>query len=110
MKTAAKRLTAVDIRRGKSYTSPMYRLLIQLVLATMLAWPLTAMATEEYARQTGRECAACCGTAGDGRLPRGTAPRTGLFFDGLHEPGNRLLDRADPGALALVVETWESGR
>src|SRR6185369_7141215 len=31
------------------------------------------------------------------------AARTGVLLHGLHEPGDRFPDRADPGALALVV-------
>jgi predicted heme/steroid binding protein len=52
------------------YTRLMNRLLLQLVmLVTLLICPLTAFATEEYARQTGRECAAChLDPAGGGEL------------------------------------------
>jgi len=47
----------------------MNRLLIQIVVTLFLACPLTAAATEEYARQTGRECAAChADPAGGGEL------------------------------------------
>ena len=49
----------------------MNRLLIQLVMTLVLACPLTAMGTEEYATQTGRECAAChVDPAGGGELTK----------------------------------------
>ncbi|MFH1028358.1 MAG: CopD family protein [Pseudomonadota bacterium] len=49
----------------------MNRLLIQLVLILTLACPLTAVATEEYANQTGRDCAAChVDPAGGGELTK----------------------------------------
>jgi hypothetical protein len=66
----------------------MKRLLSQLLLMVMLAWPLTAMATEKHARQTGLACSVCH-----------------ILLHVLHVPGNRLPDRSDPGALALEVET-----
>lgn len=71
VKRTVSRLTTVDIRRVKRYTNPMKRLLIQLLLIVVLAWPLTAMATEEYARQTGRECSVChLDPAGGGELTK----------------------------------------
>jgi predicted heme/steroid binding protein/uncharacterized membrane protein len=47
----------------------MNRLLIHFVLILILACPLSAVATEEYARETGRECAVChLDPAGGGEL------------------------------------------
>jgi predicted heme/steroid binding protein len=47
----------------------MKRLLTLIVLTLLLACPLAAMATEEYAKQTGRACAAChVDPAGGGEL------------------------------------------
>lgn len=61
----------VDIRHANRYINPMNRLLLQLTLMVILVWPLTAMATEEYARQTDRECSAChLDPAGGGELTR----------------------------------------
>jgi len=51
--------STIDIPSLSRYTNPMSRLLIQLVLTLILACPLTVAATEEYATQTGRPCAAC---------------------------------------------------
>ena len=49
----------------------MKRLLIQLVIIVILACPLAASATEEYARQTGRECSVChIDPAGGGELTK----------------------------------------
>lgn len=49
----------------------MNRLLLKFVLLVLLACPVTAMATEEYARQTGRECSAChLDPAGGGELTK----------------------------------------
>jgi len=49
----------------------MSRLLLQLVVILMLACPLSVLATEEYAAQTGRACAAChLDPAGGGELTR----------------------------------------
>jgi predicted heme/steroid binding protein len=49
----------------------MYRLLILTVMTLILACPLMAAATEEYAKQTGRECASChVDPAGGGELTK----------------------------------------
>ncbi len=49
----------------------MNRLLILITMTLLLALPLTATATEEYARETGRECSAChLDPAGGGELSR----------------------------------------
>jgi len=50
---------SIDIFPRSRYTNPMNRLLIKLVLALLLSCPLNAMATGEYAMQTGRDCVAC---------------------------------------------------
>lgn len=65
------RLTTVDFRHVNRYINPMNRLLLQFLLMMILVWPLTASATEEYARQTGRECSAChLDPAGGGELTK----------------------------------------
>ena len=49
----------------------MNRLLILIAMTLLLALPLNAAATEEYARETGRECSAChLDPAGGGELSR----------------------------------------
>lgn len=59
----------VDNCLTSRYTNSMNRLVIQLLMVLILACPLTAVATEEYARETGRECAAChLDPAGGGEL------------------------------------------
>ena len=56
-------------------------------------------------RPTGRKWwLGCRRWAPGGRQCRpGAAPRAGVLLHGLHESGDRLSDRADPGPLALVV-------
>jgi predicted heme/steroid binding protein len=49
----------------------MNRLLILITMTLLLTLPLTAAATEEYARETGRDCSAChLDPAGGGELSR----------------------------------------
>jgi predicted heme/steroid binding protein len=49
----------------------MNRLLILITMTLLMALPLTAAATEEYARETGRECSACqMDPVGGGELNR----------------------------------------
>lgn len=56
---------------GWVYKSPMKCLLIQIMMLVLLGCPLAAMATEEYARQTSLECAAChVDPAGGGELTK----------------------------------------
>lgn len=59
----------VDILPRTRYTDPMTRLLLLIVMTLLLTCSQTATATEEYAAQTGRECAAChLDPAGGGEL------------------------------------------
>jgi len=64
-------VSAIDILYFTRYTNPMNRLLILITVTLLLALPLTAAATEEYAKETGRECSAChLDPAGGGELSR----------------------------------------
>lgn len=53
------------------YTNPMNRLLFLLIYTQILFIPMTALATEEYAKQTGLTCATChMDPAGGGELTK----------------------------------------
>lgn len=85
----------------------MKRHLIQLVLALILVFPVAAQATEEYAKETGRECAFChVDPAGGGELTKAGAAYTAPPAQGApkpaHSPAVRLF-RFVVGYLHLIT-------
>lgn len=53
------RVIKIDIPCVTSYIQPMNRFIILIIMSLLLTLPFTAVATEEYALETGRECSAC---------------------------------------------------
>ncbi len=85
----------------------MKRLLIQLVVALILVFPVAAQATEEYAKETGHECAFChVDPAGGGELTKAgaeyTMPHTQAIPKPGHSPAVRLF-RFAVGYLHLIT-------
>jgi len=77
----------LDFRGCSRYTGSMNRLLLSIVVTLMLAFPLTSLATEEYARQTGRACSSChVDPSGGGELSSSGASFAATLKTEVHQP------------------------